>query len=131
VTTLQILLRYHVFFINTTTLTENYYKQAFKLVAKTLGTSLQEEAPLRLQICEGLTKLIQQNRASLGESSEEDSTAQEGAIDADTAKANVAAMATFSKNFLPCFFNIYGVCFNEQVRWNCCVGCSCLNYPNR
>ena len=61
-------------------------------MAKTLGTSLTNDAKLRKVICTGLSKMIEKSRVI--------ANTNEG-------KTNVAALAVFSKNFLPIFFNIY------------------------
>eukprot|EP00250_Pteridium_aquilinum_P028638 c37528_g1_i1 orf=673-4578(-) len=97
--------------------------QSFGRVAKHVGGVLSEDPELRGVICYGLQMLIKQNRAALGELvtfnvSAEDSVgmysvnkaAEEKAKALYTerfARANISAIASFSKNFLPLLFNVF------------------------
>ncbi|KAI5064175.1 hypothetical protein GOP47_0020845 [Adiantum capillus-veneris] len=97
--------------------------QSFGRMAKHMGAILSEESDLRGVICHGLQMLIRQNRGVLGElvnvsANTEDyvgvpstnKAAEERAKTLYTekiARANIVAIASFSRNFLPLLFNVF------------------------
>lgn len=97
--------------------------QSFGRIAKPVGSVLSEQPELRGVVCHGLQMLIRQNRVALGElvapvlngeDSIESPTVNKPAEERakalyteKTAKTNLAAIASFSRNFLPLLFNIF------------------------
>ncbi|KAH7365818.1 hypothetical protein KP509_18G047800 [Ceratopteris richardii] len=97
--------------------------QSFGRIAKHLGAVISEEPDLRSMICYGLQVLIKQNKAALSEHvaldvDPEDSSgvssvnksAEEKArayYTENIARENIAAIASYSKNFLPLLFNVF------------------------
>jgi ribosomal RNA-processing protein 12 len=86
---------------------------SFKGLAKTLGNMLTSDENLRKCICEGLINLIEKNRSVA--SSDGSESQVEFPISPQQAKQNLAAIAVFSKNFLPILFNIYSVVPAEEI----------------
>lgn len=79
-------------------------KENFKNIAKILADNLNEDEDLRVCICTSLQALIDKNRDVIDDFSLQD---EKKGITADIAKENIQAIAVFSKNFLPIFFNLY------------------------
>lgn len=98
--------------------------QAFKFLAKPLGLALQNREDLRNYICNALTCIVKQNTSILREAEEnkdafDNVSDDNGEYDFDESfpvpdfydevfvKNNLAAVAAFSKNFLPLLFNLF------------------------
>ncbi|MCO5571960.1 hypothetical protein L7F22_025711 [Adiantum nelumboides] len=97
--------------------------QSFGRIAKHVGAILSEEPDLRGLICHGLQMLIRQNKGAMGELVNADANvehlvgvqsmnkaAEERAkalYTEDVSRANIATVASFSRNFLPLLFNVF------------------------
>eukprot|EP01116_Phalansterium_solitarium_P021664 TRINITY_DN6825_c0_g1_i2.p1 TRINITY_DN6825_c0_g1~~TRINITY_DN6825_c0_g1_i2.p1 ORF type:complete len:1290 (+),score=619.19 TRINITY_DN6825_c0_g1_i2:80-3871(+) len=82
--------------------------QSFKFVAKTLGDKITEEPDLRRTVCAGLAALVERSRV-LAFSEELPDFGRGLAVPTQAqGTENVAALAVFAKNFLPCLFNVFG-----------------------
>lgn len=97
--------------------------ESFHLIAKPVGDVLTREPELRGMTCHGLQMLIKQNRVACGEgltssmsaensieSFVENKAAQARAkalYSERAARANLSAIASFSRNFLPLLFNVF------------------------
>ncbi|QDZ25086.1 NUC173 domain-containing protein [Chloropicon primus] len=98
----------------------------FKSLARSLGAALQNREDLRNYICNAITCIVKQNQTVLREAQENkdvfdgQSVSGEGSefdfdesfpipefYDEDFAKANLDAVASFAKNFLPLLFNLF------------------------
>lgn len=67
-----------------------------------LGLALEEDSNLHQHICNGLTLVIDNNKyVADGRTEQSDDAVKE-------AKANVAVLASFARNFLRCLFNVFG-----------------------
>ena len=78
-------------------------KENFKNIAKLLGQLLTDSEDLRIIICNSLQLLIEKNREVI----ENNEINEAQGINPDKAKENIAAIAAFSKNYLPIFFNLF------------------------
>ncbi len=116
------------------------YPQSFKLIAKSLGTSLSNEPSLRKTICEGLIHLVEKNRA-VASSSWVDSSVHVP-ITPQEAQQSLSAVAIYAKHFLPILFSIHRIHFSSYypiyLCFRSCRGkgcspthCGCLCFCSR
>lgn len=73
-----------------------------------LGAALEEDSHLHAPISLGLQLLIENNKYVA------DGRTEQGDEAVSEAKTNVAAFASFSRNFLPCLFNVFGATAAEN-----------------
>ena len=103
----------------------------FQVVGKNSGSTLTDDSQARKDICEGLVNLIVKNRdfASPPKKSQDIEATIESKLSAETlpgilvpgymsvdiAKKNISILASFSKNFLPCLFNVFSTASEDQI----------------
>ncbi len=81
------------------------FAAAFPRLARRLGTTLEQDPDLRPVCCAALLAALSSLSAAADADADMDGGAAPGTLDREAARAGLAAVAGFAKNFLPLLFN--------------------------